>query len=154
MDSSRTLSADQQQIESLLAAMIADWNRGDAQAYADYWSQDGELINVLGMHRQGRAEILAELKFLHATRFRGTQLQDLGHSIRFLPPDVAVVHVRWEMRGDAGQPGHEVREGVRRGIMTHIVQRTGEGWQLVSSQNTDIQPIPDFLKQAQKPEAA
>lgn len=154
MDSSSHPSTDLEQIEALVAAMFATWNRGDLEAYANSWTEDGELVNVLGMHRHGRAEILAELEFLHATRFRGTQIFDLGHDVRFLTPEVAVVHVRWEMRGDAGQPGHEVHEGVRRGILTHIAQRTPEGWRLVASQNTDVQPIPDFLNKAQKPEAA
>jgi len=139
-------ATDQQEIEAILAAMFAAWNRADLKTYAACWTEDGELVNVLGMHRHGRAEILAELEFLHATRFRGTQIQDLGHNIRFLTPEIAVVHVRWEMRGDAGQPGHEVQGGTRRGIFTHTAQRTQEGWRLVASQNTDVQPIPDFLK--------
>jgi len=146
-DSGRRTTA-QQEIEAALGAMFAAWNRGDLEAYVGFWSQDGELVNVMGMHRRGRAEILAELEFLHATRFRGTQIRDLGHSIRCLAPEIAVVHVRWEMRGDLGQPGHEVAGGVRRGIFTHTVRRTDEGWRLASSQNTDIQPIPDFLAAA------
>jgi len=147
-------ATDQQEIEAILAAMFAAWNRADLKTYAGFWREDAEFVNVLGMERHGRAEILAELEFLHANRFRGTKIQDLGHDVRFLTPDVAVVHMRWEMSGDAGQPGHEVSGGTRRGIFTHTAMRTGEGWRLVASQNTDVQRIPDFLKTIKEPGAA
>jgi uncharacterized protein (TIGR02246 family) len=130
-------------IETTLREMFAAWNSGDVKAYASFWSHDGELVNVLGMHRQGRAEILAELELLHATIFRGSQIRDAGHSIRFLAPEIAIVNVRWEMEGHAAGP--EQRE-VRRGVFTHTIMRSDEGWRLVASQNTEIQPVPDFLK--------
>src|SRR5262252_8093244 len=88
------------EIEETLANMVAAWNRGDVRGYAQFWNEDGELVNVLGMHRRGRQEILAELEFLHAGRFRGSQIRDLGHDVRFLTDSVAIVHLRWEMHGD------------------------------------------------------
>lgn len=129
-----------------LEAMFAAWNRGDIPSYTGFWSEDADLVNVLGMRRQGRGEILAELEFLHAGRFRGTRIRNLGSTVRVIAPDVVVVHVRWEMHGDQGQPGQEVHDGVRRGIFTHVAVRTPDGWRLAASQNTDIQPIPDFLR--------
>jgi hypothetical protein len=71
--------------------------------------------------------------------------EELGHSIRFLTPEIAIVHLRWEMRGDPGQPGHEVEGGIRQGIFTPVAVKREEGWRLAASQNTDIKPIPDFL---------
>jgi uncharacterized protein (TIGR02246 family) len=153
MESSTSSSTAQQQIEAMLSVMFAAWNRGDVPGYAAFWEQDADLVNVLGMWRQGRSEILAELDFLHSNRFRGTQIRDLGHTIRFLTPEVAVVHVRWEMRGDLGQAGHEAQGGIRRGIFTHTARRADQGWRIAASQNTDISPIPDFLK-GSKPTAA
>ena len=139
------LAQVEQEIHTMLEAMFAAWNRGDVRSYAAFWSEDADLVNVLGMRRQGRSEILAELEFLHAGRFRGTQIRNVESSFRVLVPGVAVVHVRWEMHGDQGQPGHEVREAIRRGVFTHVAVCTPEGWRLAASQNTDIQPIPDFL---------
>lgn len=143
----------EQEIETLLAAMFAAWNRGDVPAYTAFWSPDADLVNVLGMHRRGRGQILAELEFLHSGRFRGTQIHELGHTIRFLTPEIAVVQVRWEMHGDPGQTGHPVENGTRRGIFTHTMRRAPEGWRLAASQNTDVVPVPDFLEAA-NPRAA
>ena len=138
------------EIDATLADMVAAWNRGDVRGYVWFWSEEGELVNVLGMHRSGREEILAELEFLHAGRFRGTQIRDLGHSVRFLSDRIAIVHLPWEMSGDRGQPGHEAPGGIRRGIFTHVICRGPEGWRITASQNTDVVPIPDFLKMPAK----
>jgi hypothetical protein len=35
---------------------------------------------------------------------------------------------------------------MRRGIFTHVLERTPEGWRFVASQNTDVLPIPDPLR--------
>jgi uncharacterized protein (TIGR02246 family) len=146
MNEPANYAAARKEIDATLADMFAAWNRGDVRGYAGFWSEDGELVNVLGMHRRGRAEILAELEFLHAGRFRGTQIRSLEYSVRFLGPEIAIVHLPWEMHGDKGQPGHEVPGGIRRGIFTHVICRGAEGWRLTASQNTDVAPIPDFLK--------
>ena len=63
-----------------------------------------------------------------------------------MAPDVAVIHQHWEMTGDPGQPEYPVKDGLRRGILIHVAQRTPEGWRFVASQNTDTLPVPDPLR--------
>jgi uncharacterized protein (TIGR02246 family) len=135
-----------QQIEALFETLTRHWNRHDAKAYASLWLEDADFVNVLGMHRHGRAELLAELDYLHADRFKNSQVSMQRKTVRFLTPDVAVAHVEWEMTGDPGMPGHPTQGGRRSGIFTHVLRRTPEGWRFVASQNTDILPIPDPLR--------
>jgi hypothetical protein len=94
----------------------------------------------------GRDKLLAELRWLHSDRFRNTQIRDLGHSVRFLSPAVAVVHMRWEMQNDSGMPGLPTENGVRRSIFTNVAQRTREGWRFVASQNTDAVAMPTEMR--------
>lgn len=56
------------------------------------------------------------------------------------------------MTGDPGMPGIPVKDGERRGIFTHAIQRKAEGWRFIASQNTDILPISDPLRE-QVPES-
>ncbi len=77
---------------------------------------------------------------------KNTQIKMQSQTVRFLTPDIAVAHLTWEMTGDPGMPGHPVPGGNRGGIFTHVIQITKDGWRFVASQNTDILPIPDFLK--------
>ena len=133
-------------IESLLAAMEDRWNRHDPKAYSELWAEDAHFVNVLGMRRHNRAELWAEISWLHSGRFARTHIRTLGHSERFLSPDLALVFQEWEMTGDPGQPEYPVKDGTRRGVFTHVAQRTGEGWLLLASQNTDRLPVPDPLR--------
>ena len=135
-----------QEIEALLQIQAAAWNRHDTQAYAALWTDDCSFVNVLGMHRQGRAEMKAELDYLHAGRFQHTQVCMEPATIRLLTPEIALITSRWHMTGDPGIPEYPTRNGERTGMFTHVVQRTAAGWRFVASQNTDILPIPDPLR--------
>ena len=141
MDSSAALK----EIDGVIASSAELWNRHDAAGYASLWLEDASFVNVVGMHRDGRRELLAEVEYLHADRFKNTSIAILRRAARFLSPGVATVNVWWEMRGDPGFPGHPVENGIRRGIFTHAMVRTPQGWRFAASQNTDCLPIPDPL---------
>ncbi|MBZ5575539.1 MAG: SgcJ/EcaC family oxidoreductase [Acidobacteriia bacterium] len=135
-----------EEIEAAIRAMAEAWNRHDTKAYVAAWAEDCSFVNVLGMHRKGRVELLAEIDWLHAGRFKNTQIHIERHSVRFLTPDVAVAVMWWHMTGDPGMPGHPTQNGERHGVFTHVIQRRPEGWRFVASQNTDKPPIPDPLQ--------
>jgi len=135
------------EIEGIFASMADSWNRHDMRAYAELWREDADFVNVVGMHRHNREELLAELNWLHADRFKNTQIRIASQSVKLLSPEIALAHVTWEMTGDPGMPSHPTKDGKRQGIFTHVLQRMSEGWRFAASQNTDIVPIPDPLKQ-------
>ena len=124
-------------VEQVVGPMFAAWNRGDLESYVSHWSEDADLVNVLGMHHQGRAAILNELRFLHAGLLKGTNIRAAAHDVRWLGNDVAVVHVQWEMTRVPYRPGF-CESGVRQGVFTHVIRRIAERWEIVASQNTDV----------------
>lgn len=142
----RTMNNSNPEIEAVFKTMAEHWNRHDTKAYAALWKEDSDFVNVVGMHRGNRRELLAELDYLHADRFKNSQIRLERHKIRMLNPDIAIAHLWWEMSGDPGVPGHPTQGGMRRGIFTHVLERTPEGWRFVASQNTDVLPIPDPLR--------
>jgi len=144
MDSATALK----EIDAVLASAAERWNRHDTATYAAHWMEDATFVNVVGMHREGRKRIQAEFDYLHAGRFKDSTFVILKRTVRFLKPDVAAVNVWWEMQNDPGAPGHPVENGVRRGVFTHVMLLTPDGWRFAASQNTDILPIPDFLQPA------
>lgn len=135
-----------QEIEAVFARLAELWNQHDVREYVALWAEDSDFVNVLGMHRHGRQELLAELEYLHAGRFRNTQIRIERHTVKLLTGELALVHLWWEMNGDPGMPGHPTENGRRRGIFTHVMRLTPEGWRFVASQNTDVLPIPDPLR--------
>jgi uncharacterized protein (TIGR02246 family) len=56
--------------------------------------------------------------------------------VRFLKPDVAIVHVNWGIRGDKDPDGTPRQP--RRGIFTRIVMKRDGRWLIRASQNTNI----------------
>jgi|SRR5579872_545791 len=131
------------EITALLDAMFTAWNRGDLETYTSFWREDADLVNVLGKQLHGRAAILAELQALHAFRFKGTRIFNLGHTTKVLSPDIAIVRVNWEMQGTNLAPGEDPSGRTRHGVFTHLAQCTAKRWQLVTSQNTEIVAIPE-----------
>jgi uncharacterized protein (TIGR02246 family) len=134
------------QIEALAEQMAERWNRHDTRSYVELWIEDCTFVNVVGIDRRGRRELLAELEYLHNGRFRDTQIRIERQAVRLLSPDLAVANVWWHMTGDPGMPGYPTRDGERQGVFTHVVQHTTAGWRFVASQNTDRLPIPDPLE--------
>lgn len=132
------MTGNSKEIDELMESMFNAWNRGDLHTYTNFYREDADLVNVLGIHRHGRAEILAELEALHQHRFKGTLTLDLGHTTRFLTPEIAIVLVRWEMQGVNLAPEEDPSGRTRRGVFIHVAESTPQGWQLIASQNTEI----------------
>ncbi len=59
-----------------------------------------------------------------------------------LRPDVAVLHMRWQLTGDTGIDG--VTLPTREGVMSLVTVRAGSNWQIASAQNTDSIPLPNL----------
>jgi uncharacterized protein (TIGR02246 family) len=111
------------------------WNRHDMDACFSAYAEDAEFVNVLGQEWRGRKEIVRKHSVHHRDRFRDSVLHTRNVAIRFLRPDVAVVHVRWDLVGDRGVDGRGIP--LRRGIITKVMARRKDRWVVEAAQNTD-----------------
>jgi len=59
----------------------------------------------------------------------------LQTTVRFLRPDLGVVHWSWKMSGDLNADG--TPRPPRFGLMTIVADRRGSTWQVVVAQNTN-----------------
>ncbi len=132
---------DEAAVRSVTSGFIAAWNRHDMGAFADLFADDADFVNVIGLWWKGRDEIRREHEALHATRMKDSRLAELSAAVRFLRPDAAVVHQRWELTGDTGLEGKVLPP--RRGILIYVLQRDGGAWRIIAAQNTDIVPLPN-----------
>ena len=64
----------------------------------------------------------ASRRSIHAARMKTSLLAALETEIRFLRPDVALIHVHWELTGQAGPDGAVLP--TRQGILSHVVVKT------------------------------
>jgi uncharacterized protein (TIGR02246 family) len=129
-------------VQAVAAAFIDDWNRHDMKRFAGLFADDAQFVNVIGLWWHSRAEIQEQHEALHATRMRISHLVATETAVHLLRPDVAVVHIRWELTGDTGIDG--VTLPTRRGVMSLVTVRAGRKWQIASAQNTDVIPLPNL----------
>jgi uncharacterized protein (TIGR02246 family) len=129
-------------VRAVAAAFVDDWNRHDITSFASLFADDAQFVNVIGLWWHGRAEIQTQHEALHATRMRLSHLVATETAVRLLRPDVAVLHMRWQLTGDTGIDGATLP--TREGIMSLVTVRAGRNWRIASAQNTDRIPLPNL----------
>ncbi len=132
---------DEADIRNVQTRQEAAWNRHDAKAYANLFTEDGECVNVVGWFWKGRAEIERKLTDAHAFVFRESVLTIKEVEIKFLGPEIAVAHVRWTMVG-ARTPGAIPKP--QQGIEIQVLQKQAGKWLIVTFQNTNAIPEMPF----------
>lgn len=131
-------------IRELQERQAEAWNRHDAGAYADLFTEDGDVVNVLGWWWRGRAEIRSKLTDAFAFVFRDSRLTITDVHVRMLSPDLAIAHVRWMMDGAKAPPGAPAPP--REGIQLQVLQKGTGRWLIASFQNTNSVPETPFPK--------
>ena len=129
----------QVQIEDMLTKLSELWGRHDIAGYTSHFSEGVDFVNVLGGHTRGRVAIQAELVAIHQTIFRNSRLKIIDRSLRFLTPEIAIVHVDWQMTGH-DNPLEKQWQSVREGIFTAVFVAEGPTWKITVFHNTDKVP--------------
>jgi len=127
-------------VEAVLAALVEAWNRHDMDALGNLFAEQADFVNVIGMRFKGRTAIATAHRELHKDRFAHTEIRQLHCDLAHLTREIALAHVRWEMTGDPLAPA----DGVRRGVLTHVLLRKDGRWYFRATQNTDIVQIPEL----------
>jgi uncharacterized protein (TIGR02246 family) len=138
-----TSAEDETAIRGLEVQQQEAWNRHDAKAYAALFTEDGDCVNVVGWWWKGRADIEKKLTDAYVFVFRESVF-NLGEvTVRFLDPNLAIVHVRWTMTGARTPQGIPTPQ---QGIQTQLVQKNSGKWLIAAFQNTNSLPEMPFPK--------
>jgi uncharacterized protein (TIGR02246 family) len=129
--------ADRQAVEAIAAGFQAAWNRHDMEALAALMAEDVDYVTVVGAREweKGREEFKRRHAEVHQTMFKDSVLTIKETHVKFIRPDIAIVHVLWETKGDAvpdRKPGEQ-----RAGIFTWVVEKRSGKWFIIASQNTE-----------------
>jgi uncharacterized protein (TIGR02246 family) len=132
--SSGQSSADEESVRGLAAQFERAWNTHDMNVLGLIATEDIDFVNVAGLHWKGRAEVVREHADRHKVRFRNSVWRTERVTVRFVAPEVALVHVEWETRGDLDfdlKPWPP-----RKGIFSWLVVKHEGSWRIRSAQNT------------------
>ena len=131
-------AADEKAIVDIEARWEAAWNRHDVAAMVETYAPNADAVNLAGEWFKGREAFEKSLEQLHSGKTRGSIWQTEETNIRFLAPDIALVHVYVNSHGDRNADGSPMPP--RRVILTRVeVKRNGQ-WLIVASQATNITP--------------
>jgi uncharacterized protein (TIGR02246 family) len=127
--------ADEDAIREIELGFNEAWGRHDAHGMVESMADDAQFVTVNGAWTKTRAEYLDLMTRLHGASgpFRSSTRETPVMLVRFLAPDVAMMHSRFHIYGDIDEPE-------RTGIGTRVVHRIDGRWLTVAVQNTDVRP--------------
>lgn len=137
MTTTQARTTDEIAIRELYERLMNGWNQGSGGAFADVFTEDGDLVAFDGTHLAGRAQIEAVQQRLFDRYLKGTRLVGTVEQVRFLGQDTAVMHAVGNtiMRRKA-RPSRE-----RASIQTLTTVRRDGAWRVAAFQNTRVRPI-------------
>ncbi len=126
--------ADEEAVRDLYGELMDGWNRGSGEDFAAVFAEDGDLVAFDGTHFEGRAQIAPFHQELFDKWMKGTRLVGRVKDVRFLSPDVALMHAV----GSTIMRGKSVPSPERDSIQTLVATRQNGEWRLAAFQNTRL----------------
>jgi uncharacterized protein (TIGR02246 family) len=131
---------DEIAIRELIDHQVMGWAAGSPEGYASVFTSDADYITFLGSHYKGRAAIAASYAPLFKKLLKGSRLDFEITQLRFLTPDVALVHAE-----GAVVKGRRQRSRRNTRVSTTIAVRTDGQWLLAASQNTTLRRLAEKI---------
>jgi uncharacterized protein (TIGR02246 family) len=132
--------ADEAAIRELINQQTKGWAAADPEAYAAVFTSDADYVTFLGSHYTGREAIAASYVPLFRKLLKGSRLQIDVTRLRFLTPDVALIHANATVVKKARQRN---RRNAR--VNTSVAVRIDGRWRLAASQNTTHRRLTEKL---------
>jgi uncharacterized protein (TIGR02246 family) len=128
-------TADEASLRQIVQQLQDGWNAHDGKAFAAPFAADADYVVVNGMRIKGREEIEKGHTQIFTTIYKESHNVGTVKSVRFLRPDVAVVHVEWNLEFSMGG---EKRKNTA--INTMVMTKDNGKWSIAAFHNTPVQP--------------
>jgi uncharacterized protein (TIGR02246 family) len=132
---SQDSKSDEAAIRKVVQQVQDGWNAKSGEAFAAPFAADADYVVVNGLKLKGRDLIAKGHMSIFLTIYKDSHNVATVQSIRFLRPDVAVVHVEWNLEfrlNEKTEKGHAIN--------TMVMTKDGGKWRIAAFQNTSIQP--------------
>ena len=126
-------AADEAAIRESVKQMETGWNTKSGALFAKPFAEDADYVVINGMYIKGRATIESAHQRIFDTIYKDTNITLTVKQIRFLRPDVAVVHVE-------GHRTSSTQALAQDAMMTLLMTKEKLGWMISAFQNTAVAP--------------
>ena len=124
-------AADEAAIRENVKQMVSGWNTRSGALFATPFAEDADYVVINGNYIKGRVAIEQGHQRIFDTVYKDTTLTLEVKQIRFLRPDIAVVHVSGRREGPA-------KEAAQDAMITMVMTKEKQGWKIAAFQNTGI----------------
>jgi len=132
----RGLENDEAGVRALMQRLYEAWGEGDADAFAALFTEDADYVTFDGSLSKGRQAIADIHRPLFEGFMKGSRLTGQTTAVRFLAPDVALVHSEGAvLRKNQRRPSRRALS-----VQTNVAVRQGDRWLLTAFQNTRYRP--------------
>ena len=136
---------DEKAVRELPRAFADAWAKHDGHELAKIMAEDVDFVTVLATWLSGRADFEKYHTRLLSGQFKEAEVTPLETAVRFIRPDLALVHWSWRLQGDKNADGSA--RPPRSGLMTMIAAKEKGIWLVVAAQNTNGGPASTELMQ-------
>jgi uncharacterized protein (TIGR02246 family) len=133
--------SDEAAVRNIPQQFASAWAKHSGHELAKIMSEDVDFVNVGGDWLHGRANVELYHSRLLSGRFKESTLVPLETVVRFLRPDLAVIHWSWKIQGDKNEDLTPRKP--RFGLFTMISEKKDAGWLIIEAQNTNWMPGPN-----------
>jgi uncharacterized protein (TIGR02246 family) len=127
-------SADETALRQIVQQLQDGWNAHDGKAFAAPFAADADYVVVNGMRLKGREDIEKGHTQIFTTIYKESHNVATVKGVRYLRPDVAVVHVEWNLEFSMGG---EKRKATA--MNTMIMTKDSGKWSIAAFHNTPVQ---------------
>ena len=127
-------SPDNVAILQLVQNLEDGWTKKDGKLFAKSFAENADYVIINGHYIQGRERIAGGHQTIFNTVYKETFIKLEVKSIRYIRPDIAIVHASSNMTGTA----HGAKVDTKAQISL-TVEKTASGWQIDAFQNTSVE---------------
>ena len=124
-------AADEAALREAVKQLETGWNTKSGAVFAKPFAEDADYVIINGMYIKGRAAIESGHQRIFDTIYKDTNISLTVKQIRFLRPDVAVVHV-------TGHRDGPTKELTQDAMLTLVMTKEKHGWTIAAFQNTAV----------------
>jgi uncharacterized protein (TIGR02246 family) len=121
-------------VKKLFTKFDDNWNRPDIIPLSNLFTEDADLVDTSAHHLHGRPEIEEHIADQLAHSLKASNSHTTVLTINSLNPHLAVLEVRWELKGGAQGDAPTSITGLR------LISQTKGNWQIIAAQDTLTKP--------------
>ena len=130
--------ADESAIRELEHRFNAAWDAHDPDGLSESLIDDAQFITVNGAWTTSREGFRDLMQRLHGATgpFRSSTRRSPEMHVRFLSPDIAILHTRFWIKGEMMHDALSQED--RESVGLRVVHKIDGRWRIVATQNTDV----------------